>query len=109
MKKGILISIVFTLVGFIAGLITAINIFAIDIDVLGIPYSNTAVKAQKDIMIEQGNNKIIIPTGTTLIYNYTAKETPFYSLPIVGYPFDEEPFKETQNWEYFLVHNKSFK
>ena len=92
-----------------AGSIATIKLFAIEIDILGVPYLNNAVQAQNDVVVEQGEIKITIPKGAILIHNYTAKEAPFYSLQIVGFPFEQIPFMATKSREYFLIHEKSVK
>ena len=91
--------------GFATGAFTIAHIFAINIDLLGVPYSNSPVVAPSDIVVKQGDIKLIIPKGATLMYRYSAKETPYYVLHIVGWPFEEQPFINANTWSYFSIEN----
>ena len=108
MKRPTLAVSVAAFAGFATGFWAAVSLFAINVDLLGLPYSNTAVVAQKSAIVENGNIRISIPQGTKLIYQYSAKEQPFYALPIVGEPFTE-PFVKADNWNYFWVQNRDTK
>ena len=96
MTKVIIFSSVFLVLGFIAGLLTGIYMFAVDVDLLGLPYSNSPVVASNDVVVTQGDLKITIPKGATLTYRYSAKDEPYYALDIVGKPFADRPFQKTR-------------
>ncbi len=85
------------------GIAVTLNIFAINIDTLGMPYSNTPVKTDKNLSIKQGNIEITLPAGTILTYNYSTKSVPIYSLSIVG-NIGDSVFSETVNTEYFYTN-----
>lgn len=67
-KKLILVGGAALIVGVLVGWIAAIKTFAVDIDVLGIPYSNEPVIATRDLRIAQGDIELTIPKGTTLVH-----------------------------------------
>lgn len=99
--KKCLITILTLVIGFIVGLYTAVVIFAIDVDILGLPYSNTTVELDRDLHVTQGELNIEIPKGSQLEYEYSIKSVPIYSLKIIGNV--EEPFPEAAE-----INNKFF-
>ena len=54
------------ILGLIAGIIVSVHLFAIDVDILAIPYLNKGVVLTEDIVIEQDNIQLSIPKGTQL-------------------------------------------
>jgi len=111
MKINIIpIALISLVVGGIAGFTVAVNVFAINIDVLGIPYKNIPVQTTKDVTIEQGKNKIIIPKGSTVQYGYTAKEQPYYFIEFYGALFgDGDTFKNTNKSDHFFLETEKNK
>ncbi len=85
------------------GFYAAVAVFAIDVDLLGAPYSNTTVQFSKDRILKQGESQVLLPAGTKLTYSYSIKGVPIYSLNIVG-GFGEQPpeTKETEK-PYFYA------
>lgn len=63
-KIGIFIGAL--IVGFVLGLIAAIYLFAIDVDVLAIPYVNKGIVTKEDILISQNDILLEIPKGTEM-------------------------------------------
>ena len=100
--KKFLVTIMTLLIGFIIGLYVAIFLFAIDVDILGIPYSNTTIELDRDLHVTQGDLSVEIPKGSQLEYEYSIKSTPIYSLKIIG--MLEKPFPEVtdDNEKYFF-------
>lgn len=100
--KQFLITIFTLLIGFTIGLYAAIFIFAIDVDILGIPYSNTTVELDRDLHVTQGELSIEIPKGSQLEYEYSIKSTPIYSLKIIGKLGKPFPEVADDNDKYFF-------
>lgn len=100
--KKFLIATLTLVIGFIVGLYTAIAIFPIDVDILGLPYSNTTVKLDRDLHVTQGELRIEIPKGSQLEYEYSIKSVPIYSLKIVGELGEPFPKVTDDNDNYFF-------
>ena len=92
--------------GIAIGFYTVVSVFAIDIDLLGAPYSNTTVEFSKDRILKQGDNEVLLPAGTKLTYSYSAKSVPIYTLNIVG-GIGEVPPKVTDNTKAYFYANTS--
>ena len=106
-NKIIPIALISLLAGGIAGFVVAVNVFAINIDVLGIPYKNIPVQTTKNVTIKQGENKILIPKGSTVLYGYTAKEQPYYLIEFYGELFgDGDTFKNVNKSNYFFLETE---
>lgn len=87
--KIILIGIAASSIGFIVGVVSAINLFAIEVDILGLPYKNQPVELNQDIDIEQNDITISLPKGAMVYHTYTAKELPRYCLVVHGELFNK--------------------
>ena len=72
------------LVGVAGGIVVAVKVFAIEVDLLAIPYSNTSVKLTESISIEQGSISRMLPAGSEITFKYAPKGMPVYSLDIIG-------------------------
>jgi len=81
MNKTLFI-IVIVLFAFVSGIIVAKFLFAIDIDILALPYSNRNVVVVKDIDIIQDNITIRIPKGARMILTRELSTTDEYSIKI---------------------------
>jgi len=84
MMKKIAISFILLIAGAIGGFLLTINLFAVDIDLLAIPYSNTPVVLMEDITIEQGGISVVLPKGSKITYRFAPKGMPVYAVDIVG-------------------------
>lgn len=89
-----MVAIVGIVCGFCLGIVVAIQLFAIKIDLLGVPYANSPIVTTVDMYAMGDTTQISIPKGTPLVYLYTAKDVSFYALPLI-----EEPFTEGITWE----------
>ena len=101
--KKILQSLILIVIGIVIGVVATIELFAIDVDLLGVPYANKPVIATQDLVATQGDTEILIPEGTVLRFKYYAKEAPFYSLPISGEPFADLPLEDTDQIAHFYL------
>jgi len=84
MMKKIAISFILLITGAVGGFLSAINLFAVDIDLLAIPYSNTPVVLMEDITIEQGEISVVLPKGSKMTYRFAPKGMPVYAVDIIG-------------------------
>ena len=104
-KREAIISVASILIGVVCGFMLAVKLFAIEIDVLGIPYKNQSVVATKDIKAAQGDIEITIPRGSKIIHRYTAEEVPVYSIevdgPVMG---DQTLFTESKESGSFYIN-----
>lgn len=103
MKKYIIIILASCTLGLIIGLYAAAQLFALNIDLLGIPYKNEPVTLLSDITINQGNISFVIPKGATITRDYTAKGTTYLSLQIIGAPMTEPPIESSGGDRLFFV------
>jgi len=102
MKQFTIISLALIL-GFVSGLTAAVKLFALDIDILAMPYANTAIVLDKEMHIQQGDVKLTIPAGAVIEHKYTIKSVPIYSLPIVG-NLGDKPIEITNpKWKSFYA------
>jgi len=82
--KIIVITFISLIIGAISGCILVIKLFAIDIDLLALPYSNTPVVLMENITIEQDQIAIKLPKGSEITYKYSLKGMPVYSVDVIG-------------------------
>lgn len=82
------------MIGTVIGLVTAIKMFAIDVDVLAIPYINKGVRLTENATIEQHGIQICIPGGTELLMAREMPEGNVYMLSI--YSFDMNSIFKTK-------------
>lgn len=102
-RSVFLLSLISLVCGCIGGFYTAVKLFAIDIDLLGVPYSNVAVVTRQDMHLTQNQFELTIPKGASIIYSYSTQSVPVYSLPIVG-DFEDDLFDATNaSAPYFWV------
>jgi hypothetical protein len=66
--KKITYSLLLVLAGFLLGSLTMIRLFAIDVDMLAIPYINKGVILEKDIAIAQDDIVLEIPKGAQMLW-----------------------------------------
>lgn len=78
---------IFLIIGIIVGIVVTINLFSIDIDVLGIPYINQGIKFTENIIVEQDGTgtKLSIPKGTELLLERKMPEGEVYTIRIYAY------------------------
>jgi hypothetical protein len=81
-------------VGFMIGLVTSIYLFAIDVDVLAIPYVNEGIVTKEDILIEQNDILLEIPRGTQMTLIRRMPGTNEYAIYFYAY-WDDETLIET--------------
>ncbi len=103
MKKIVIISTILLIVGFFVGVEVTTRLLGIELDILSVPYSNSPVITDKDVTIEQGDIKITIPAGAIITYSHLTMDVPYYSINISGWPYEEYPFSETNEDDYFFI------
>ncbi len=103
MQKIIWLSLGSAIVGFIGGLFSAIEAFGGNIDLLAIPYMNTPVVAEQNLVLTQGPHKVEVPEGAVLVYRYTVMGAAHYALEFVGLPGVADPVSTTQEEEIFRL------
>jgi hypothetical protein len=68
--------------GCIIGIAICVYLFAIDIDLLAVPYLNRPVVLNESVEITQGGIQTILPKGTKLVHVKTAFETDEMYVPV---------------------------
>lgn len=63
-KLGILL--IGLIAGVVLGIVISIYLFAIEVDILAIPYINEGIMTKEDIFIEQNDILLEIPKGTQM-------------------------------------------
>lgn len=81
-------------VGFGLGIIAAIYLFAIEVDILALPYLNEGVATTEDIFFEQNDILLEIPKGTQMTLVRRMPGTNEYALYFYAY-WDDETLIET--------------
>jgi len=89
--------------GIVIGAYAAVTVFAIDVDLLGLPYKGTTVELLNDRTIRQGESEVILPAGSKLTYSYTTKSVPIYTLNIVGGFGEIPPESKDSSKVYFFA------
>ncbi len=82
--KKIAIYVTLLIIGVTSGFTLAINLFAVETDLLWAPYSNSPVALTESITIEQGDITIELPKGSVITYKYAPKGMPIYLIDLVG-------------------------
>lgn len=103
MKRLVWVSLGSSIVGFIGGLLVTIEAFGGDIDLLAIPYMNTPVVAEQNLMLTQGPHRVEVPEGAVLVHRYTVMGEAHYALEFVGLPGVAGPVSTTQEEEIFRL------
>ena len=103
MIKKIIIPITCLLVGVASGLLLAIELFAVDVDLLAIPYSNSPVVLEEALLLNQEGLSVSIPKGTNLNFKYAPKGMHVYSIEIFGGYGVIPKTKPAEHGKYFYI------
>lgn len=82
--RALLIGCISALAGAVAGFLGAVNLFAIDVDLLSVPYANEPVTTTEPFTASDGAISLVVPAGASFIHRYSPKGVPVYSLEFVG-------------------------
>jgi len=85
--------LIILLLGFVFGVAVSIYLFAVEIDLLSLPYLNRTVELTEDISGHQGERKITIPEGSQIILRKRMPSSNEYCLLINSYWDDEKSIK----------------
>ena len=92
-KGKLITSVLLILSGFIVGVLASIYLFAIDVDLLAIPYVHKGVKTTKDLVAVQNDLSLHIPKGTQMLLTRRMPSSNEYCILINSY-WDEESIIE---------------
>ena len=85
-------------IGVAIGAFASIHLFAVDVDLLSLPYINEGVTLADDVEIEQNGRTIIVPKGTELTWVRRMPGGDAYTLQILSLeihaPVKTEPIPE---------------
>ncbi|MCZ4307156.1 hypothetical protein O4G98_20695 [Zoogloeaceae bacterium G21618-S1] len=82
--RTLLIGSLSALAGAVVGFLGAVKLFAIDVDLLSVPYANEPVTTTEPFTASDGAHSLVVPAGASLIHRYSPKGVPVYSLEFVG-------------------------
>jgi hypothetical protein len=88
-KSNKIFWIISFVLGVIAGILITIYLFAIDVDLMGIPYINKGVLIKKPLTLKQNSITLIIPEGAELTLMRRMPGVNEYAIPII-IPWDDE-------------------
>ena len=88
--KGKLVSsVLLILLGIVIGVLFSVYLFAIDVDLLSVPYLNKGVELTQDIDVVQNGHTIHIPKGSQMILTRRMPSSNEYCILINSYWDDE--------------------
>ncbi len=70
--------------GSVVGFLVAVKLFAIDIDLLAVPYLNKPVTTTEPFTASNGSLSVVVPAGVILVHRYSPKGVPVYAVELVG-------------------------
>lgn len=91
------------------GLLLSIRLFAIDVDLLAMPYINTPVTLAKDITIVQNDVEVSLPKGMKLNLVRRVNEECEYCIPLITLWEESGMFQEIAKNDYKKSRSEYFR
>jgi len=88
-RGRLMASALLVLSGFVVGVIASIYLFAVQVDLMAIPYVNKGIEITKDMTVIQNGRKLNIPQGTQMLLSKRMPSSNEYCILINSY-WDEE-------------------
>jgi len=101
--KNLIIAIFSLLSGVVIGAIVVVDIFSVDVDLLGAPYNSHPMELQEPVVIKQEEVEILLPKGSIIKHRYSPKGQHNYSIEIISSYGDLVPKDNTDKSLYFYV------
>lgn len=89
--------------GVVIGFLGAVWLFAIDVDLLAVPYLNQPEKTTQEVVVVQDSLSVAIPKGATVIHKSSPKGLPIYALEFVGDLSTPSITQPSETRQYFYV------
>ncbi len=114
-KNNKIFWIISFLFGVIAGILITIYVFAIDVDLMGIPYINKGVLIKKPLILRQNSIKFTLPEGAELTLVRRMPGANEYVIPVIIHWDDETTIEKLStkpkpflpyNWDQTLTGDK---
>lgn len=93
-RGRLMASALLVLSGFVVGVLTSIYLFAIQVDLMSIPYVNKGIEITQDMTVFQNGRKLNIPKGTQMLLSKRMPSSNEYCILINSY-WDEENIIKT--------------
>lgn len=98
---------VFVFIGFILGFMSSVYLFAIEIDLLAVPYLNVGVETTEDLLATQNGRELSIPKGTQMLFTKRRPGSNEYQILINSYWDEEEVIRRIGSGPGFFEIKKN--
>jgi len=110
LKSNKIVWFISFLFGVIGGILITIYLFAIDVDLMGIPYINKGIVTQTPLILKQNSIKFILPEGAELTLIRRIPGANEYVIPVIIHWDDETTIEKLSTKpKPFLATNENVK
>ncbi len=99
-SRQIILALVFLILGTGLGFFLSVKLFAVDFDIMAVPYVNKSVVLKNDMVVEGKAAKLTIPKGSELMLVRHMPGGNEYSLPIFVKQDDETNITRSVSGKY---------
>jgi hypothetical protein len=99
-SRQIILALLFLILGTGLGFFLSVKLFAVDIDIMAVPYVNKSVVLKNDMVVEGKAAKLTIPKGSEMLLVRRLPGGNEYSLPILVKWDDETNITRSVSGKY---------